>query len=462
MKRHRLARRQSYPAYPTSLLRKLSHEHRALLRGLGRMADEQGVALYLVGGVVRDLLLNRKNLDLDLAVEGDGMAFARLVCRRYRATATLFERFATARLQMPNGLKLDVASTRRESYVHAAALPAVEPASLREDLYRRDFTINAMAIKLNAGPFGRLEDPFGGVRDLEGKRIRILHEGSFQDDPTRIFRAIRFAERFGFAIESETARLLAVAAATDLVERLSGPRLRNEMFLLLGERRPDRSVEQLVRLRLLRFLHPELRYGKTARRVFDSLSSALAWWEARKDSRPVDAPMIRLMALLSQSGPSVIRAVAKRLQLSSAQAIALSYAGERTAQLLVKLSRKRILASEVYRRLAGLPDEAFVLLVAKVRTSINSEAADRVRRRLIRYLRRDRHIEITVDGRDLAKLGLKPGPRFKIILDRLLEARIDGKVRSAAGERKLASRMVLESGDRSSGNGRLEVRQPFL
>ncbi|SLM48313.1 conserved protein of unknown function [Nitrospira japonica] len=447
MRRHP-ARRQPNPAYPASLLMKLSRGHRTLLRGLGRMADKQGVALYLVGGVVRDLLLNRNNLDLDLAVEGDGIAFARRMCRRYRTAATVFDKFATARLRMPSGLKLDVASTRRESYVHAAALPAVEPASLQEDLYRRDFTINAMAIKLNALTFGRLEDPFEGVRDLSAKRIRILHEGSFQDDPTRIFRAIRFAERFGFTIESKTGRLLAEAASTDFVARLSGPRLRNEIFLLLGEHRPSRSMEQLDRLKLLRFLHPTLRYGKAVRRVMDSLSAALAWWEGQTGKRPADIPMLRLMALLSQSGPSVIRAVAQRLQLSSAQAVALSYAEDRTARLLVELSRERILPSEVYRSLAPVPDEAFVLVAAKARVLRRSKAADRVKRRLNRYLRRDRHLRITVDGHDLATLGLKPGPQFKIILDRLLEARIDGKVRSAAEERKLASRMVLEAGKR--------------
>lgn len=442
MRRHRPVRRQPPPA---GLLRRLSREHRSLLRGLGRMADEQGVALYLVGGVVRDLLLHRRNLDLDLAVEGDGLAFARLICRRYSATATFFEKFATARLRLSNGMKLDVASTRRESYIHAAALPSVKPAALREDLYRRDFTINAMAIGLNAGTFGRLEDPFGGVRDLRAKTIRVLHGGSFQDDPTRIFRAIRFAERYGFAIEPETRHLLAGAAATDLVERLSGPRLRNEIFLVLGERRPGRVVERLVRLKLLRFLHPGLRYGKMGRLVLESVASALAWWGVQRGHQSVDVPMLCLMALLSQSGPSVIRVVAQRLQLSSAQALALSYAGALTSQVLTDLSRDRIPPSQVYRRLTGLPDEALVFLVAKAQASGDRQAADRVRQRLLRYLRRDRHVETTVGGSDLKKLGLKPGPRFKIILDRLLDAWIDGTVRSAAEEQRLVSRLVLQS-----------------
>src|SRR6185295_2270301 len=172
------------------LLRRLPPERLTLLRQLGDLADRGGVSLYLVGGVVRDLLLKRENWDLDLTVEGDGIAFARAVSERYRAGLAVFERFATSRLVFPEGLMIDIATTRRESYAQPAALPDVEPASLNEDLYRRDFTINAMAIQLNAAQFGRLYDPYGGWQDLKAKTLRVLHTGSFRDDPTRIFRAI--------------------------------------------------------------------------------------------------------------------------------------------------------------------------------------------------------------------------------------------------------------------------------
>ena len=158
-----------------NLLRRLSRERLSLLRELGVLADERGVSLYLVGGVVRDLLLRRENWDLDLTLEGDGIAFARLVADRYRAGLAVFERFATARLVLPNRLKIDIASTRRESYVKPAALPDVASASVREDLYRRDFTINAMAIQLNPATFGELHDPNGGQRDLKDRQIRVLH-----------------------------------------------------------------------------------------------------------------------------------------------------------------------------------------------------------------------------------------------------------------------------------------------
>ena len=172
---------------------RLPQERLSLLRELGKLADEEGVSLYLVGGVVRDLLLKRKDWDLDLAVEGDGIAFARLVSDRYRAGLAVFERFATARLGFPDGLKMDIASTRRESYAQPAVLPTVQPASIEEDLSRRDFTINAVAVQLNPRQFGRLLDPYGGQRDLRAHTIRVLHDGQFrrrshahlQSDPVR-------------------------------------------------------------------------------------------------------------------------------------------------------------------------------------------------------------------------------------------------------------------------------------
>jgi tRNA nucleotidyltransferase (CCA-adding enzyme) len=157
-------------------------------------------------------------------------------------------------------VKIDIATTRHESYAQPAALPDVKPASLTEDLHRRDFTINAMAVRLNAAQFGQLYDLYNGQRDLKAKTIRVLHERSFHDDPTRIFRAVRFAQRFGFRIEPHTAELLQEAASTNRIAQLSGPRLCHEILLLCSESKPHPSFQWLERLKLLRFLHPNLRY----------------------------------------------------------------------------------------------------------------------------------------------------------------------------------------------------------
>lgn len=405
------------------------------------------MALYLVGGVVRDLLLGRKTLDLDLTVEGDGLAFARSVAGRYKASVVQYERFATARLVLPDGQKIDIASTRRESYADPAALPKVEPSSVRVDLFRRDFTINAMAVQLNAGNFGLLHDPYSGQRDLRSKTLRVLHEESFRDDPTRIFRAIRFMQRFGFSLESGSRRLLAEAAAANLISRLSGPRLRNEVLLLLAEHQPSRATDWLVRLNLLRFLHPRLRYTRRVKRLLDAVSPACAWWAKLRSAPSVERPVICLMALLSEAGPSILRSVAQRMNLSSGQSAAIDWSGSQTDLILKRLLQNRELRpSQVYRLLIGLPPEALVLLAAKMQLPAAGREARRCRQRLARYMKRDRHAAIAVRGEDLKKLGLKPGPRFKSILDRLLGARLDGKVKTEAEEREMAYRMVARSG----------------
>lgn len=429
-----------------NLLRGLPAERRALLRELGTLADQRGLPIYLVGGVVRDLLLGRENWDLDVTVEGDGIAFARFVADRYGAGVAFFERFATARLVLPDGLKLDIASTRRESYAKPAALPDVAPAALKEDLYRRDFTINAMAIQLNPVGFGRLYDPYGGRHDLKARTIRVLHEGSFIDDPTRIFRAVRFTERFGFRLEPVTGRLLRRAAATNIVTSLSGPRLCNEILLLMNERDPDRTTETLGRLKLLRFLHPRLRYGKQVKRLFTVLPRTLDWWRKHCSEVPVDQPLSYLMALLSDSGPTVIRSVIQRLQLSNAQSQAVEWAGQRTSRMARELMRRtEMRPARVHRLLMAMPVEAVVLAFAKSRVTKKHESVRCFQRRLLRFVKRDRHVSIAVRGDDLKRFGLAPGPRFKKILDRLLDARINGEVKTEAQERDMARRMAMLS-----------------
>jgi tRNA nucleotidyltransferase (CCA-adding enzyme) len=429
------------------LTRRLPRQLMVLLRQLGRMSDEAGIRLYLVGGVVRDLLLKREIWDLDLTIEGDGIAFARLVADCYGAGLAVFDRFATARLTFSNGLKVDIASTRSESYVKPAALPNVQPATLQEDLYRRDFTINAMALQLNAEQFGQLYDPYGGQRDLKAKLIRVLHEGSFIDDPTRIFRAIRFVERFGFALELKTSQLLKQAAATNMIANLSGPRLANEIFLLMQEGDPSRAIESLRRRNLLRFLHPQLRDGKQVRRLIMSLPRALAWWKQQCPGQRVNRGLLYLMTIVSSAGTSIRRAIARRLQLSTRETTALEWAGDKTGRTAKILLRRRdMLPSEVYRLLLNMPDEAVALVLAKGLTFTKKEGVRPLRMRLLRFMKQDRSMTTIVNGEDLKRLGLKPGPHFKTILDRLLDERLDGRITGVAQERDRARTLVERYG----------------
>jgi tRNA nucleotidyltransferase (CCA-adding enzyme) len=417
------------------LFRRLSQERLSLLRELGNLADEGGVSSYLVGGVVRDLLLKRKNWDLDLTVEGDGIAFARLVADRYGAGLTAFERFATARLTFPDGLKMDIATTRRESYAQPAVLPTVQPASIEEDLYRRDFTINAMAIQLNPGQFGRLLDAYGGQRDLRARTIRVLHAGSFQDDPTRIFRAIRFEQRFGFRLERTTLRLLAQAASTNLIAQLSGPRLQNEILLLFSAHDPVHAIERLAQLQLLRFLHRRLCYTENVKRVATAVPKALAWWARRFPNSTIDRPIVYLMALSSESSPAVLAAMIRRLALSREQAMHVSAGGSRVDRALKRLTDKgAVRPSQVYRLLADLSNETLVLLLAKHASRQHGVRLSLLKRHLVGYVK-NKTINTALTGRDLQVMGLEPGPQYRTILGKLLDARIDGVITTEMEER---------------------------
>ena len=406
-----------------------------LLKQIGRLADERGMSVYLVGGVVRDLLLKRESWDLDFTVEGDGIAFARLVAGRYGAGLAVFERFATARLTFPNGLKMDTATTRKESYAQPALLPTVQPASIEEDLSRRDFTINAVAVQLNQRQFGRLLDPYGGQRDLRARRIRVLHAGSFLDDPTRIFRAIRFEQRFGFRLERTTSRLLAQAASTNLIQQLSGPRLQNEILLLFAEHDPVRAIARLAQLKLLRFLHRRLRYSKNVKHMVTAVPKALAWWVRRFPDSAIDRPIVYLMALSSEASQAVVATMIRRLALSREQARKVSAGGRLVDHALKRLTKEgTIRASKVYRLLEDLPDEALMLLLAKQLSNQQGLRLSLLRRRLVAYVK-NRTIKTALTGRDLQAMGLQPGPQYKTILGKLLDARIDGKVSTEEEER---------------------------
>ena len=429
-----------HPIRQTDLLNRIPVRPLQLLKQIGRLGDERGVSVYLVGGVVRDLLLKRENLDLDLTVEGDGIAFARVVADRYGAGLAVFERFATARLAFPDGLKMDIATTRRESYAQPALLPTVQPASIEADLSRRDFTINAIAVQLNRRQFGRVLDPCGGQGDLRARAIRVLHTGSFQDDPTRIFRAIRFEQRFGFRLERTTVGLLAQAASTALIQGLSGPRLRNEILLLLAECDPVRAIARIGQLKLLRFLHRRLSYTKNVKRVVTAVPKALVWWARRFPDSEIDRSILYLMALSSKSSQVVVDGIIRRLALSREQAKNMRFVGGRVDRALKRLTEKgTVRPSQVYHLLADFSDEALVLLLVKQRSAQHGARVSLLKRHLVAYVK-NKSVKTALAGRDLQAMGLQPGPQYKTILGKLLDARIDGMIKTEAEERALVEK----------------------
>ncbi|HEX5645741.1 MAG TPA: CBS domain-containing protein, partial [Nitrospira sp.] len=415
---------------------RLPHRLMDLLDEAGQLADRCEVALFVVGGCVRDLLLGIENLDLDLVVEGDGIAFARKLGDILRARVKTHERFGTAVVLLPEGFKLDVATARTEYYEYPTALPTVEKSSIKKDLYRRDFTINALAIRLNGKGFGDVLDFYGGQRDLNDKVIRVLHGLSFVEDPTRVFRAIRFETRFGFHLGRDTAALIAGAVKMSLLHRLSGHRLLEELKLLLSEREPKQAVKRLADLDLFQFIHPKLKWSDRLHTLLGAIEQAVDWYRLLYLDRKMDVWLVYMMAFLEVLPGRAVTDVLKRFPFSEAEARTLKSARSGSQGAMRRLSAKSPLKpSETYRLLSGLPDEALLGLMAKSK-------GDSVKRQVSAFLTTYQQIKPILTGADLKAMGLKPGPDFKQILDRLFDAKLNGEVETEADERALVRRMA--------------------
>lgn len=413
------------------------------LEDAGRLAQQSGVAAFVVGGLVRDLLLGRATIDADIAVEGDGMAFAGRLADRHRAALKIFERFTTAYVVFPDRMKFDIATTRAGQPARpgvgnegAWSAPAGESCPIEQDLMRRDFTINALAIHLNTGRFGQLLDPSRGLRDLRGRAIRAVYDFSFIDDPTRVYRAVRFEQRFGFTIERRTLRLLKEAVANRLPHRLPGHRVKNELMLLLAEPDPARTIRRLSALNLLPPIHPALQLTPRLTALLAGLTNALEWWTRRFPDRKPDRPLVFFMALTDGLSAPAVHALMKRLVLPEGQAEKVRTVARRLEPILRRLRRSRPLTpSRTYRLLIGLPDEGLILLVAEA-------ASTGVKRLLSAYLTTYQPTRLAISGKHLASMGLNAGPIYKAILDRVLDAKLNGTVTTPSEERELAQRLV--------------------
>ncbi|MBI3604101.1 MAG: CBS domain-containing protein, partial [Nitrospirae bacterium] len=406
-----------------------------LLQQAGELGDALGLSVYVVGGFVRDLLLGIDNLDLDLVVEGDGIAFARALGRQVAARVKVHERFGTAVVIVPDGFKLDVATARTEYYEYPTALPTVEQSSIKKDLYRRDFTINTLAIRLN-GRFGELIDFYGGQRDLKEKTIRVLHSLSFVEDPTRVIRAIRFEQRFGFRLGKETLTLIKGAAKMDLFHRLSGQRLLTELILLFSEDEPRKAVARLGELDLLRFIHPALAWSSRLATLLKGVEQAVDWYRLSDLRQQIDPWLVYFMASMEVIPHKAVGETLTRLAAPErvAEKVRAGHAAShRILRQLVK--RPPPSPADTYRLLHGQADETVLLLMAKTKS-------DAAKRRISAYLTTYQQVKPSLTGVDLKAMGLKPGPQYKKILEKLLEARLNGQVASEAGERELVRRLA--------------------
>ncbi|MDD5127600.1 MAG: CCA tRNA nucleotidyltransferase [Dehalococcoidales bacterium] len=380
----------------------------------GGVAETCGDGLYLVGGVVRDLLLGRQNLDLDLVVEGDTKSFAGGLAGLLSAKLVAHPRFGTARLRWDDW-SADIATARSETYARPGALPAVKPGNIQTDLFRRDFTINAMAIELSAPRYGELIDRFGGLADLERKSIRILHERSFIDDATRIWRAIRYEQRLDFKIEPRTLELLKQGIL--MLDTVSGDRVRHELELVLKEPLPEKALRRAAELGVLAKIHPSLKGDNwlterfvRARQLTAPEPPALALYVALLTCRLTADEAERLLGYLRF--PNTVTRIL-----------------EDVANIKVELdilTDRSLTPSGIYTLLDGYHPTALQAIMLAMEVPL-------ARERIEEYLDKLRHIRTALTGADLARMGITGG-HIKEVLNSLRNARLDGKIKSREDE----------------------------
>jgi tRNA nucleotidyltransferase (CCA-adding enzyme) len=409
---------------------------RETLKAVGEIADESGFPVYLVGGIVRDLFLRVENLDVDIVVEGDGIVFAGMIVRKLGGRMRTHQKFGTAVVVLPGGVKLDIATARLEYYETPAALPTVELSSIKKDLYRRDFTINTLAVRLNRDRYGELIDFFGGLRDIKERTIRILHNLSFVEDPTRVFRAIRFEQRFDFPIGKHTRNLIRSAVNLKLFNKLSGERIYDELVLMFSELDPLKVLRRMEELDLLKFLHPNLRFGTELERLFSGIGETLTWYRLLYLEVPVERWFVYFLGLLDRlkddaAQEALVRLavpprVRKRVMASRLNCRDILFEFYRSAQLP---------ASRIYDLLHPLDIEQVLVMMAKARK-------EPAKRYISLYLTRLRDVRVALTGDDLKRMGLPPGPRYKKILAGLLNAKLDGTVATKEDEVAYVKRLI--------------------
>lgn len=406
-----------------------------ILRLSGEVAKQLGFSAYLVGGSVRDLLRGETNLDIDIVIEGDGIIFAQALGKRLRAKVRSHHRFSTA-VVITDSLKFDVATARTEYYESPAALPKVEISSIKKDLYRRDFTINALALKLNPENFGQLLDFFGGQRDLREKNIRVLHNLSFIEDPTRAFRAIRFSERFGFKLSKHTRELIKTAVKINLFDKLSGSRLYDELNLLFMETEPLKAIKRLSELDLLRFVHPDLTITRTLEETFEAIQETLVWFKLLFLEEELNKPHLFLMALFEGLKTHEREKALQRLSVPPRARKEILDGIEQSKTVLLKLQTGLQAGDLTLKEEKHIYYTLQPLSLPTILFTISKAKDKRQKKAISLYLTTLRKIKPVLTGKDLKNMGYKPGPLFNKILKAILDARLEGQIKSREEEIK--------------------------
>ena len=417
-----------------------------LLKDFGNLADILGYDVYLVGGLVRDVLLKRDNLDVDIVIEGDGIKFAHEFAKHYGVRVRSHQKFGTAVLIFPDGFKVDVATARLEYYESPGAPPTVQTSSLKLDLYRRDFTINTLAIKLNKRHYGTLIDYFGGQQDIKERVLRVLHNLSFVEDPSRVLRAIRFEQRFGFKIGKLTLALIKNAAKINCFKDFSGRRLFLELKLLLKEEDPVRAIARINEFDLLRFISPEIKLTGELRGLLEEIKRIIVWYNLLYLEGPFEPWKVYWNGLTSSLEIGALSALGENMgmvDLDSRRMISQRGGVSELANDLYKFDGDNY---QLYTLLAPYDTETLLYVMAKA-------GSEKTKRHISIYFTKLKGTKIQIRGKDLVKMGLQPGPIFKEIFDRLLEARLNKQIKSKEDEVRFVEKAFVAGNQGTTAQG---------
>lgn len=404
-----------------------------LLKKIGEISNRHNIRGYVVGGFVRDLFLNKETKDIDIVVEGDSILLAQEIKKEMNVNIHIYPDFKTCTINYPDGLRIDIASSRREYYKEPASLPKVEIShSLREDLLRRDFTINTLAISINKNSFGKLIDLLGGYKDLKEKKIRVLHKLSFIDDPSRIMRAIRYSSKLKFKIEKETKNLIISTIKTGLFTDARNTRIKEELFMILGDKDTAISGLKLMKkLGALKMIHRKLELKKE---TLDSIE---------KSENLIDE--------LIKTGEIVRRDEANFFLLISE----LNYVNRK--ELIERWNMKRDFIkddnyyNEIIEKLKTVKDNYDIYNILKnlsiyelIYLSNFKEVCDIIKK----YLFNLKNLKLKITGKDLIKIGFKPSVEFREIFETLRKELLDGKIKTYEDEINFAKRLFEMKGEK--------------
>jgi len=421
---------------------RLPDKHYSILCEIGELADKINMNAFIVGGFVRDLLMKNPNFDIDIVVEGDATILAKRYAREKGVKVSIHDKFKTAVVILKDDSRIDFATARTEYYDFPAAAPEIESSSIKTDLYRRDFTINALAVQINKRDFGKLIDFFGGQRDIKDKKIRVLHNLSFVDDPSRVFRAIRFAIRFNFEIGPHTNKLLKHIVNLNLVERIIGSRLFLELKYILSEDNYLNALKMMKDYDLFKFFTNKTVFNSQKIPQFENLNKIYSWYAFQFDDDSIEIYKSRFVILFHNLSFQELTALSEKLSFSGKMKEDLLKGLLKTKNVIVQINReKNISPSKVFRLFYQLSNEYIIASGALLST----EDDTLVKEYFMKYI----NVKLEIDGNDLKKLGYKPSYLFAKVLDKLLDMKLDGDITIKEEEIMWAKKLFKEF----EGNG---------